>query len=320
VAGLCAGRIVIVSGAGRGIGREHALELARQGAMVVVNDLGSDVDGSGASHGPADDVVDEIRASGGEAVVSWDDVSDWEGARRLVQTAVDSFGGLDVLVNNAGILRDRMLVNMTAEEWDDVIKVHLRGTFAPTHWAAVYWRDRSKAGDDNDARVICTSSSSGIYGNVGQTNYGAAKAGIASFTIIAAKELERYGVTVNAIAPGARTRMTEQLARARGVPDPTPGAWESRDPANISPLVAWLASVESRHITGRVFNVSGGRLSVAEGWHAGPGVDRGARWEAEDLGPVVTSLVEQAAPNAETSGRIPGRQIGLDEPAKHGAG
>jgi NAD(P)-dependent dehydrogenase (short-subunit alcohol dehydrogenase family) len=255
--------------------------------------------------GPASEVVDAIRAAGGQAVVSWDDVSDWEGAQRLVQTALDTFGGLDVLVNNAGILRDRMLVNMTAEEWDDVIKVHLRGTFAPTRWAAVYWRDRAKAGEVNDARVICTSSSSGIYGNVGQTNYGAAKAGIASFTIIAAKELARYGVTVNAIAPGARTRMTEDLARARGVSDPAPGEWDARHPGNVSPLVAWLASQESAHITGRVFNVAGGRISVAEGWHAGPGVDGGGRWDAEDLGPVVTSLVEQAAPNAETNGRIP---------------
>ena len=305
--GICEGRVVIVTGAGRGIGREHALELARQGARVVVNDLGSNLDGSGSSEGPAAEVVSAIRAAGGQAVVNLDDVSDWEGARRLVQTAADAFGGLDVLVNNAGILRDRMLVNMTAEEWDDVIKVHLRGTFAPTHWAAVYWRDRCKAGEDNDARVICTSSSSGIYGNVGQTNYGAAKAGIASFTIIAAKELERYGVTVNAIAPGARTRMTEDLARARGVADPTPGIWESRDPANVSPLVAWLASGESQRVTGRVFNVSGGRISVAEGWHAGPGVDKGARWNAEDLGPVITSLVEMAAPNAETNGRVPGR-------------
>ena len=307
MSGICEGRVAVVSGAGRGLGREHALELARQGAKVVVNDLGSRVDGTGRSEGPASEVVDTIRAAGGVAVANSDDVSDWEGAKRLVQTAVDNFGALDVLVNNAGILRDRMIVNMTAEEWDDVIKVHLRGTFAPTHWAAVHWRDRYKAGEDNDARVICTSSSSGIYGNVGQTNYGAAKAGIASFTIIAAKELARYRITVNAIAPGARTRMTEDLARARGVADPAPGEWDRRDPANVSPLVAWLAGCESGHVTGRVFNVAGGRISVAEGWHAGPGVDKHARWEAEDLGQVITSLVEQAAPNAETNGRIPGR-------------
>ena len=303
---ICEGRVAIVTGAGRGLGREHALELARQGARIIVNDLGSSVDGSGSSAGPANEVVEAIRHTGAEAVVNADDVSNWDGARRLIDTAIETFGRLDVLVNNAGILRDRMLVNMTLEEWDDVIKVHLRGTFAPTHWAARYWRDRAKEGERNDARVICTSSSSGIYGNVGQTNYGAAKAGIASFTIIASKELERYGVTVNAVAPGARTRMTEALARARGVADPSPGEWDPRDPGNVAPLIAWLASSESRHVTGRVFNVAGGRISVAEGWHAGPGVDGGDRWRAEDLGPVVTSLVEQAAPNAETNGRIPG--------------
>jgi NAD(P)-dependent dehydrogenase (short-subunit alcohol dehydrogenase family) len=302
---ICEGRVAIVTGAGRGLGREHALELARQGARVVVNDLGSSVDGSGGSAGPASEVVEAIRGIGAQAVVNADDVSNWDGARCLVESAIETFGGLDVLVNNAGILRDRMLVNMTPEEWDDVIRVHLRGTFAPTHWAARYWRDRAKQGERNDARVICTSSSSGIYGNAGQTNYGAAKAGIASFTIIASKELERYGVTVNAIAPGARTRMTEELARARGVTDPSPGEWDPRAPGNVAPLIAWLASSESRHVTGRVFNVAGGRISVAEGWHAGPAVDKGDRWQAEDLGSVVTSLVEQAAPNAETNGRIP---------------
>ena len=307
MAGICEGRVAVVTGAGRGLGREHALELARQGARVVVNDVGAAVDGSGRSEGPAEEVVDAIRAEGGEAVASCDDVSDWDGARRVVQAALDAFGRLDVLVNNAGILRDRMLVNMTPQEWDDVIRVHLRGTFAPTRWAAVHWRDRSKEGEANDARVICTSSSSGIYGNVGQTNYGAAKAGIASFTIIAAKELGRYGVTVNAIAPGARTRMTEELARARGVADPVPGEWDRRHPGNVSPLVAWLASTESAHVTGRVFNVAGGLISVAEGWHAGPAADKAARWDAEELGPVITSLVEQAAPNAGTDGLIPGR-------------
>ena len=214
---ICEGRVAIVTGAGRGIGRGHAIELARQGARVVVNDLGAEVDGEGASSGPAHEVVEEIHGFGGEAIANGEDVSDFEGAGRLIHCALDTFGGLDVLVNNAGILRDRMLVNMSIEEWDAVIRVHLRGTFAPTRWAAGYWRDRAKAGEVNDARIINTSSSSGIYGNIGQTNYGAAKAGIASFTIIAAKELGRYGVTVNAIAPGARTRMTENLARARGV-------------------------------------------------------------------------------------------------------
>ena len=305
--GICEGRVAIVTGAGRGIGREHALELARQGARVVVNDLGTSMDGTGSSDTPAAEVVEEIRSFGGQAVANGEDVSAWEGAGRLISCAIDAFGGLDVLVNNAGILRDRMLVNMTPEEWDAVINVHLRGTFAPTRWAAAYWRDRSKAGDGNDARVINTSSSSGIYGNVGQTNYGAAKAGIAAFTIIAAKELGRYGITVNALAPGARTRMTESLQAARGVEPPRPGEFDARSPDNVAPLVAWLASPEAAGITGRVFNVAGGLISVAEGWHAGPAADKAARWDAEELGPVITSLVEQAAPNAGTDGLIPGR-------------
>jgi NAD(P)-dependent dehydrogenase (short-subunit alcohol dehydrogenase family) len=296
---LCDGRIVIVTGAGRGIGRQEALEFARHGGRVVVNDVGVARDGSGEDATPAQEVVDEIKAIGGEAVANYDDVSDFEGAKRLVQTAVDSFGGLDVLVNNAGILRDRMLVNMSIDEWDAVIKVHLRGTFSTAHHAANYWRDRSKAGDAVDARLINTSSSSGIYGNVGQTNYGAAKAGIAAFTVIAAMELARYGVTVNAIAPAALTRMTEDLVRWSGG---EAGEWDPRDPSNIAPLVAWLGSAQSRDITGRVFNVKGGYVSVAEGWVAGPAEDKGARWDAEELGEVVPRLVAGARPNSDTSG------------------
>jgi len=301
---LCDGRIVIVTGAGRGIGREEALELARQGARVVVNDVGVSRDGTGEDATPAQSVVDEIKALGGEAVANYDDISDFDGAKRLVQTAVESFGGLDVLVNNAGILRDRMLVNMTIEEWDSVIKVHLRGTFATSHHAAVYWRERSKAGDEVDARLINTSSSSGIYGNVGQSNYGAAKAGIASFTVITAMELERYGVTVNAVAPAALTRMTEDLVRWQDDGDDKP-AWDPRDPSNIAPLVAWLGSKESRGITGRVFNVKGGYVSVAEGWVAGPAEDKGARWEAGELGEVIPRLVADARANSDTSGATP---------------
>jgi NAD(P)-dependent dehydrogenase (short-subunit alcohol dehydrogenase family) len=308
VSRLCEGRVAIVTGGGRGIGRGHAIELARQGAKVVVNDLGAEVDGTGGSPGPAGEVVDEIRAMGGEAVANGDDVADFDGAGRLVQGAIETFGGLDVLVNNAGILRDRMLVNMTIEEWDAVIRVHLRGTFAPTRWAAAYWRDRAKAGEHNDARIINTSSSSGIYGNIGQTNYGAAKAGIASFTIIASMELARYGVTVNALAPGARTRMTESLIAARGGDDVAPDAFDPRAPDNVAPIVAWLASSESAAITGRVFNVAGGRLSVAEGWHAGSVVDHGARWDPESLGPVIADLVTGAPANAAMSGQIPGAE------------
>ena len=308
MSGICDGRIVIVTGAGRGIGRGHALEFARQGAKVVVNDLGAEVDGTGGSTGPAGEVVDEIRAMGGEAVANGDDVSDEAGAERLIRTALDTWGGLDVLVNNAGILRDRMLTNMSVDEWDAVIRVHLRGTFLPSHLASAHWRERSKAGEENDARIINTSSSSGIYGNVGQTNYGAAKAGIAAFTVIAAKELARYGVTVNAIAPGALTRMTENLGFGRRSAERTPEQFDAGAPENIAPLVVWLGSPESRGITGRVFNVAGGRISVAEGWHAGPGVDKGDRWEPDELGHVIPDLVEQAAPNAEMNGRIPGRE------------
>jgi NAD(P)-dependent dehydrogenase (short-subunit alcohol dehydrogenase family) len=301
---LCDGRIVIVTGAGRGIGREEALEFARQGARVVVNDVGVARDGTGEDATPAQSVVDEIKALGAEGVANYDDISDFDGAKRVVQTAIESFGGLDVVVNNAGILRDRMLVNMTIDEWDAVIKVHLRGTFAMAHHAAVYWRERSKAGDDVDARLINTSSSSGIYGNVGQSNYGAAKAGIAAFTIITAMELERYGVMVNAVAPAALTRMTEDLVRWQDDGDEKP-AWDPRDPSNIAPLVAWLGSKDSRGITGRVFNVKGGYVSVAEGWVAGPAEDKGARWEPGELGEVIPRLVAEARANSDTSGATP---------------
>jgi NAD(P)-dependent dehydrogenase (short-subunit alcohol dehydrogenase family) len=302
--GICEQRVVIVTGAGRGIGREHALAFAREGARVVVNDLGAAVDGSGSSNGPAGEVVDIIRAAGGEAIASGHDVADWDGAEQLVALAIEHFGQLDVLVSNAGILRDRMLVNMTPREWDAVIHVHLRGTFAPAHFAAAYWRERAKAGQANDARIINTSSSSGIYGNIGQTNYGAAKAGIAAFTVIAAKELGRYGVTVNAVAPGALTRMTENLGTGRRARERSPEEFDPTHPANIAPLVVWLGSAESAGITGRVFDVRGGHVSVAEGWHAGPGTDKGGRWEPAELGSVIPELVAKAAPNANMLGEI----------------
>ncbi len=293
MSGICEGRVAIVTGAGRGIGRGHALELARQGAKVVVNDLGSAVDGTGSDSGPAQIVAEEIRDLGGTAIANGDDVSSWDGAQALVATAIETFGHLDVLVNNAGILRDRMLVNMTEEEWDAVIRVHLKGTFAPTRFAAAYWRERSKAGDAVDARVINTSSTSGLFANPGQTNYGAAKSGIATFSIIAAKELARYGVTVNAIAPGALTRMTENLSRARAAPDED--EWSERSPENIAPLVTWLASAESAGVTGQVFLISGGRITIAKAWERGPGINRGARWDPSELGAVVTKLLAEAA-------------------------
>jgi NAD(P)-dependent dehydrogenase (short-subunit alcohol dehydrogenase family) len=295
--GICDGRVAIVTGAGRGIGREHALLLSAQGAKVLVNDLGGSMDGSGSDTGPAQQVVDEIVAGGGEAVANTDDVSDWSGAEKLIATAVDTFGRLDVLINNAGILRDRMLVNMTEAEWDAVIKVHLKGTFGPSHFAANHWRERSKAGDEVDARIINTSSPSGIYGNVGQTNYGAAKAGIASFTIIAAKELARYGVTVNAIAPAALTRMTQDL----GMGQADDATKETLSPRHIAPVVCWLASPESATVTGRVFDVSGRMLSVSEGWHRGPTIE-GPDDDPAVLGQAILDLVAQARPNANMFG------------------
>ena len=294
---LCEGRVCIVTGAGRGIGREHALLLADRGAKVVVNDFGGSIDGEGHSEGPAHDVVAEIIAAGGKAVANGDDVSDFDGAERLVNQAIEHFGDLHVVVNNAGILRDRMLVNMTEAEWDAVIKVHLKGTFGPAHFAARYWRDQSKAGHEIDARIINTSSPSGIYGNIGQTNYGAAKAGIAAFTIIAAMELERYGVTVNAIAPAALTRMTENLGMGKADDDTK----EKMAPRWIAPVVCWLASPESAEVTGRVFDVTGMALSVSEGWHRGPTVE--PRDNPDELGPLVLDLVSRARPNADMFGR-----------------
>jgi NAD(P)-dependent dehydrogenase (short-subunit alcohol dehydrogenase family) len=291
--GLCEGRVVIVTGAGRGIGRGEALEFAHHGAKVVVNDLGTSVDGTGAESSVAEAVAAEIRQLGGDAIANGDDISDFEGARRVIQTAVDTFGRLDVLVNNAGILRDRMLFNMSEAEWDAVIKVHLKGTFSMMRWASAYWRERAKAGDDNDARIINTSSASGIYGNPGQANYGAAKAGIAAMTIIGSRELDRYGVTVNAIAPGALTRMTENLG-GRQRPAPEPSDFDARSPDNIAPLVVWLGSNQSRAITGTVFNVAGGMIGVAEGWRRGPAKDKGARWQADELGEVIPDLVANA--------------------------
>jgi NAD(P)-dependent dehydrogenase (short-subunit alcohol dehydrogenase family) len=294
---LCKDRVCIVTGAGRGIGREHALMLAAHGARVLVNDLGASADGSGADRSPAQQVVDEIRAAGGEAAVNGDDVSNFDAARAMVRQALDTWGRLDVLVNNAGILRDRMLVNMTEAEWDAVIKVHLKGTFGPAHFAAAYWRDEQKAGRPVDARIVNTTSVSGIYGNPGQTNYGAAKMGIAAFTIIAARELRRYGVTVNAVAPGALTRLTEPLQQ-RELDD---AQREAMSPRWIAPIVTWLASAESREVTGRVFEASGRILAVAEGWHRGPTVP--AVDDPLRIGPIALDLVRRSRKNAGMDGQ-----------------
>jgi len=296
MAGLCEGRVCIVTGAGRGIGREHSLMLAAEGAKVIVNDLGGSRDGTGTDRGPAQEVVDEIIAAGGQAVVNTDDISDWAGAERLIRQAIDTYGRLDVLINNAGILRDRMLTNMSEAEWDAVIKVHLKGTAGPAHFAAAYWRDRSKAGETVDARIINTTSPSGIYGNIGQTNYGAAKGGIASFTIIAADELARYGVTVNAIAPAALTRLTADL----GIGDAPDEVKEAMSVKWIAPIVVWLASEESRGVTGRVFDVRGDLLAVSESWHQGPKVTNVL--DPSAVGPLVEELMNSARPNADMLG------------------
>ncbi|MFF5988089.1 SDR family oxidoreductase [Prauserella flavalba] len=290
--GLCQGRVVIVTGAGRGIGRAHALAFAAEGAQVVVNDVGVALDGSATGEGPAAEVVAEIEARGGKAVASTDDVADFAGAQRLIGSALEHFGRLDVLVNNAGVVRDRMLVNLAEDEWDAVIRVHLKGHFAPLRHAAAHWRAEAKAGRTPSARVINTSSGAGLLGSVGQGNYVAAKAGIAGLTVVAAEELARYGVTVNAIAPSARTRMTEEVF-ADLMAAPRDG-FDAMAPENVSPLVVWLGSEESADVTGRVFEVEGGQVSLAQGWRHGPAEDKGARWEPAELGPVVARLLERA--------------------------
>lgn len=289
---LLENRVAIVTGAGRGIGRAHALELSRQGAKVVVNDLGTSGSGEGATSEPAQDVVAEIQALGGEAVANGADVTDFAQAAAMVQQAVDAFGGLDILVNNAGFVRDRMLVNTSEEEWDAVIRVHLKGHFAPLRHAAAYWRTESKEGRPRVARVVNTSSGAGLQGSMGQTTYSAAKAGIAGMTLVAAAELGRYGVHVNAIAPVARTRMTEGA-----FPEMMAGggdAFDRMDPANNSPVVAWLAS-EDCDVTGRVLEIEGGRICVEEGWRHGPRRDVGRRWEAHEVGAAVRALIAEAA-------------------------
>jgi NAD(P)-dependent dehydrogenase (short-subunit alcohol dehydrogenase family) len=303
MAGICDGRVVIVTGAGRGLGRAHALEFARQGAKVVVNDVGAELDGTGSSSGPAGEVVDQIRAMGGDAIANGDDVADYAQSEHLIRSALDRWGSLDVVVNNAGILRDRMIFNMSVDDFDAVIRVHLRGTWCMCHHAAVYWRDKAKDGTLVDARIINTSSPAGLYTSVGQTNYGPAKAGIANMTIILAAELGRYGVTANAISPGARTRMTETIRRPGGIMAAPADGFDAGDPANVSPLVVWLGSSESRQVTGRVFNVRGGSISVAEPWHAGPEADKHERWDPAELGPVVQDLLARAAPKTGPFGQ-----------------
>ena len=292
--GLCEGRVVIVTGGARGIGREHSLAFAREGAKIVVNDLGSGTDGSGADASAADRVVDEIRRAGGEAVANGADVADWDATGALVEQALSIFGRLDVVVNNAGILRDRMFVNTSIEEWDLIMRVHLRGHFCTSRHAAAHWRDRAKAGERVGARIINTTSGAGLQGSIGQSNYVAAKAGIAGLTLNQAAELARYGVTANCIAPSARTRLTEGVF-ADKMKEVAQG-FDVQDPANISPLVVWLGSAESAGVTGRCFEIEGGRISVADGWRTGPAADKGGRWEPSELGETVRALLEKAVP------------------------
>lgn len=292
MAGILDGRVAIVTGAGRGLGREHALELARHGASVVVNDLGTTLDGAGDSVGPAHEVVDLIRSAGGQAVANGADIADFAQAGELVAQAIDTFGRLDILVNNAGFVRDRMLVNADEDEWDAVIRVHLKGHFAPLRHAAAHWRAEAKEGRAPVARVINTSSGAGLQGSVGQAAYSAAKGGIASLTLVAAQELGRYGIHVNAIAPSARTRMTEgPFAAAMAAPEQ---GFDRMDPANVSPIVAWLAS-EDCTITGRVLEVEGGRVCLEEGWRHGSTREVDRRWSAAEVGDAVRAMVAEGA-------------------------
>ncbi|MGW0769986.1 SDR family oxidoreductase [Streptomyces sp. NPDC002676] len=293
--GLCTGRVAVVTGAGRGLGRAHALAFAAEGARVVVNDLGVGLDGTGPAAGPAQQVVDEIRALGGEAVAHGGDIATTEGAASLIRTALETYGRLDTLVNNAGFLRDRMLVNLDEDAWDAVVRVHLKGHFLPLRHAAAHWRAEAKAGRRPEARVVNTSSGAGLVGSVGQGNYSAAKAGIVGLTLVAAAELGRYGVQVNAVAPAARTRMTERTF-AETMAAPADGGFDAMAPENVSPLVVWLGSAASAGVTGRVFESEGGRITVMEGWRPGPTTDKGVRWTPAEAGEATLKLLAEAQP------------------------
>ena len=298
--GICEGRVVIVTGAGRGIGREHALAFAREGAKVVVNDLGVSRDGREADGTPAEQVVAEIQAMGGEAIADGADVADWQQTAQTLERTLSAFGRVDILVNNAGFLRDRMFVSTAESEWDAVIRVHLKGHFCLSRHLCAHWRGLAKAGETVDGRIINTSSGAGLLGSVAQGAYSAAKGGITALTLVQAAELGRYGITANAIAPAARTRMTEGLFG--GVMDRPDSGFDIMDPANISPLVVWLGSAAAAHVSGRVFEVAGGEISLADGWRKGVKIDRGARWNPAEVGEAVADLIQRSVPPEKVYG------------------
>jgi NAD(P)-dependent dehydrogenase (short-subunit alcohol dehydrogenase family) len=292
--GICEGRTIIITGAARGLGREYALAFAAEGANVVVNDIGTSLSGEGRDISAAAEVVAEIAAAGGSAVANSEDITDWDAAKRIVEMALDHFGSLHVVLNNAGIVRDRMFVSATPEEWDATMRVHLRGHFCLSRHAVDYWRVQQKAGAPVDARIINTTSGAGLQGSIGQSAYSAAKGGVAALTLVQAAELARYGITANALAPAARTRMTEgafaeKMARAES-------GFDAQDPANIAPLVVWLGSAGSAQVTGQIFELEGGRISLERGWDLGPTIDSHARWQPADIGPAVRALLAQARP------------------------
>lgn len=314
--GILDSKVAVITGAGRGIGRGEALLFAEEGARVVVNDLGGEWDGTGADPRTASQVAEEIQAAGGEAVAHFEDVSEEAGARSLIAQALESWGRLDIVVNNAGILRDRMVFNMSVEEWDAVMKVHLRGHFLVTRAACQHWRDLSKSGEQVSGRIINTSSTSGILGNAGQSNYGAAKAGIAAFSYIVAMEMQRYGVTVNAIAPGARTRLTEKTFGDLTIPE---GEFDALAPENVAPMVAYLASDAAADITGQVFYVQGGLVQLYQGWTPVAEIQKTERWTPSELAGRAGELFE-GRPKQYSPERSPLRRVagigGSDESEK----
>lgn len=289
--GICDGRTVIVTGAAGGLGRSYALAFAAEGANVVVNDIGTSLGGEGRDTSAADRVVEEIRTAGGKAIANYDDVTDWDAGKRIVDAAVDAFGDLHVVVNNAGIVRDRMFVSATLDEWDATMHVHLRGHFCIARHAVDYWRAKAKEGRAPEARIINTTSGAGLQGSIAQSAYSTAKGGIAALTLVQAAELGRYGITSNALAPSARTRMTEQAFAEKMATEGD--SFDVMDPDNIAPAVVWLGSEASADVTGCVFELEGGKIMLEDGWREGPFVDKGARWEPADVGDAVAKLISE---------------------------